>query len=523
MEARVVGLGLQDEHRREGARHPVAHGQIDDLLDDGGVGGRLRLPVEEAVDLGLRPGALHQRRLDGPELRRAGTGADRDARRTPGVRELGVDRALLAGHDTVERLRPPPRGALHRDGHARAGGEAEPLRQRRGVAGVRDVGHDPGVGQAGRHHAPERGVVAHAAERDGVEAVDARAAERERARDERVVLRRAGRGDAVGEQHDAGVAVGLRRAARPVERPPEVGGAERAAPLDPRDLVRTELAGRAVVHGLDGLIEAGDADGGGRAGLLHDAGNDSRQGRQLPVHAEGAGGARVDQDERPLQRLRRPGDLGTYAQEDEAAGGDPVAVAADRRDDDVLGHDALPVQRDERLLAVSARHGDVEPPELGQAAERELVGRARRDLLRVRDDELLGRAGRDGEHARGELAPRRLLEQRRVLLPVQEVLVGPARPLELDDLALLPRFADLHREAAHARPRRYREAEGPLQGAGLGVVEDEAHLREGERLVQDDSRREAREAKAGAVGRREGHARLGTHLAHPGLGDGDGR
>ena len=87
-------------------------------------------------------------------------------------------------------------------------------------------------------------------------------------------------------------------------------------------------------------------------------------------------------------------------------------------------------------------------------------------LLRVGQDELLAPARRDREHPRAELVARRLLEQRRVLAPVQELLVGAPRGLQLDHLALLPAPVDLHGEAADRGVGRQGHAELPLDAPG---------------------------------------------------------
>ena len=83
----------------------------------------------------------------------------------------------------------------------------------------------------------------------------------------------------------------------------------------------------------------------------------------------------------------------------------------------------------------------------------------------------LSRVRLDREHARGELVAGVLLEQRRVLLAVQEVLVDLLRAPALDDLALLQPAADAHREARDRRLLRQRDLEAPLAPARLGVVE----------------------------------------------------
>ena len=150
---------------------------------------------------------------------------------------------------------------------------------------------------------------------------------------------------------------------------------------------------------------------------------------------------------------------------------------------------------------LSDQRADRQVAEPGQPTQRQAVRLARaRQLLRVRDDQLLGRRRRDREDARGELVARLGLQQRRILPPVQEVLVGDARRLLLDDLALLPPVAHAHREAADGRARRQRDAEAPLARAVLRVAEDEVQLGERQRIVDHRLRRQGHQLQARAVG-----------------------
>ena len=130
--------------------------------------------------------------------------------------------------------------------------------------------------------------------------------------------------------------------------------------------------------------------------------------------------------------------------------------------------------------------------------------------------------GGDGKDARGELVAGSLLEERGVLLAMQEVLVGDARPLELHDLALLPVRAELHRETRHCGARREVDRERALEVSLRGVLEGESELGEGERRVHYAARAELEEAKPGPVARGEGDGRLGGSHGDEWGGSGDG-
>jgi len=133
---------------------------------------------------------------------------------------------------------------------------------------------------------------------------------------------------------------------------------------------------------------------------------------------------------------------------------------------------------------------DIERTELRKAAQRKHVGCAGLDRLRVGDHDLLDPVRGDREHARRELVAGALLHERGILLAVEEVLVGAARGLLLDHLALLPDAVHLHREAAQRSALRQRDAEGALEGPRLGVLEHEMHLGERQRVLDDGVRAE---------------------------------
>ena len=106
---------------------------------------------------------------------------------------------------------------------------------------------------------------------------------------------------------------------------------------------------------------------------------------------------------------------------------------------------------------------------------------------------------------------------------MEEVLVRLAGRRELDDLALLPRVADLHREALERRARRQRDAEAPLERARLGVVEREAELGERERSVDDRLRLQRGEPQAATVGGGQCERRLADRQSHAGRRGGGAR
>ncbi|PRP92337.1 hypothetical protein ENSA5_49680 [Enhygromyxa salina] len=92
---------------------------------------------------------------------------------------------------------------------------------------------------------------------------------------------------------------------------------------------------------------------------------------------------------------------------------------------------------------------------------------------------------------------------------MEEVLVGSARGLALDDLALLPARADLHRKARDRGVGRQVDLKAPLDRAGLGVVEDEVELGEGERLLNDRAPGQRDQPQARPVARGQAQRGLG--------------
>ena len=154
-------------------------------------------------------------------------------------------------------------------------------------------------------------------------------------------------------------------------------------------------------------------------------------------------------------------------------------------------------------------HVDVEAAELREPAQRQHVRSARLDRLRVGDHDLLDAVRGDREHARRELVACALLHERGILLAMEEVLVGTACGLLLDDLALLPDAVDLHREAAQRGPLGERDAERALEDPRFGVLEHEMHLGERQRVLDDGVRTQRLEAEAGAVRGGEADGDLG--------------
>ena len=172
-----------------------------------------------------------------------------------------------------------------------------------------------------------------------------------------------------------------------------------------------------------------------------------------------------------------------------------------------VGREVAPLEPRLGLAHVVDR-ADRQRPQARQPAQRQPVGLARaRQLLRVRDDDLLGRSRRDGEHPRRELVARLGLQQRRVLLVVQEVFVGDARRLLLDDLPFLPAIADPHREPADGRAGWQRDPEAPFTHPVLRVAEGQVQLGEGERVVDRRVGRQRHQLEPGAVRRGQADGR----------------
>jgi len=355
------------------------------------------------------------------------------------------------------------------------------------------------VGEPGAGDRRRGAVVADPAGQRDVDPIDAAARELPGQRAQRIGLRP--RGDhAVGHHHDPR----LRRVAgEPAQRLAEVRGAERPA-RDQRGLDAADLVGAAVVHRRRHLIERDHlhrqraAVGAGELvdQLTHRAG--------LGREAERARRAGVDQDRHRRRSCRRVGQLDPDPRRRQIAGRDRHRRADRRRVD----HDVAirrPVALAQRLLgdpagAAADLDAHVDALALREPAQRQRVV-PRRHLLRVADHQVLVGPGRDREHPRRELVALGLLEQRRILPAVQEVLVGAARELLLDHLGLEEPTAALHREPRHRGAGRQRDRERALADPRLGVVEVEVELGERQRALDHRPGVDPGQQQAAAIGR----------------------
>src|SRR4051794_27076098 len=93
--------------------------------------------------------------------------------------------------------------------------------------------------------------------------------------------------------------------------------------------------------------------------------------------------------------------------------------AARRQDEVARGQPARSRESIAQPLARAVRRRDVDRADGRQSAQRKRVA-ATRELLRIGENELLASARRDRKHARGELVPRSLLEERRILLAMEK-------------------------------------------------------------------------------------------------------
>ena len=288
-EAPVVGVGLEHEHRGERAHHAVLRGERDDLAAGGSCA--LGRRVDEALDLRLRPRALHQRAIARAEIGRERLRADRDLHRLRSL-ELRVDHDLVARLEAVERARPRPRRALdlHRD--AGAGGLAEAARER--IDAELRVEHDAVAIEDAADDGAEERVIADAAHGERIHALDAGLAQLLDLLLQLLAVGLAGGGDAVAHDHHALRFRAPRLLAGPPERLLEVGGAERAAREDGVDLLVAEAARLALVDRHDLLVEARHAH---RRLGVH-APEHPLEHARLVGQAQPARGARVDEHHR---------------------------------------------------------------------------------------------------------------------------------------------------------------------------------------------------------------------------------
>jgi hypothetical protein len=257
VEARVVGLALEDEQPGEIAEHAILRRQRDDLLLQrlaqvlvaGGGGLALMLdPRDARVD----PRALQEGLGYLDELHRLLAGArarQHDLERLR-RREVGVDEDLIARLHAVEPHRPHPVSARHGDLDVRDRRARQPPRQL--GDGRRPVEHHAILAETGGHDLLERGIVANAANADGVEADHLRRRERLHRRLQILAVGLAEGGDAVADKHDARhpLAAGDRgQCAR------QVGATQRAARLQALQLTGAEVLRRSLEDRLGVDVE----------------------------------------------------------------------------------------------------------------------------------------------------------------------------------------------------------------------------------------------------------------------------
>ena len=308
----------------------------------------------------------------------------------------------------------------------------------------------------------------------------------------------------------------------------EVGGPQRPAVGEAPQLGGAEIARRALEDRHHLLVEGGDPHRRRAAGAVAQAGDQLADPAHLGGVAEGARGARIDQHVETADLLRhrvdRGGDphhgevavaeagllAGPLLGDLEVAVGGPAALV--QLHHPAVAHLAAEVARRGALGgAVAEQHADVQLADLGQAEEGEDVGLVGpHQGVRVGDDQLLAAARRDREDAGRELVAGLLLEQRRVLPAVEEVLVGLAGALALHHLPLLPAAVGLEREPRQRRARRQGDAEAAFDHPVAGVLEGQVQLGEGERRGEDAVGRQGDQVEPGAV--RGGEADRGLRL-----------
>ncbi|HEY8377344.1 MAG TPA: hypothetical protein VIK91_12700 [Nannocystis sp.] len=419
--------------------------------------------------------------------------------------QVGVDEDGVALLDAVEALGPAPAAAGDGDAEVREGRAMQAVDELgdRDVAVEDDAGARAGVGGGELGHG---GEVAIAAEKDGVDAGDAGLSQGVDGVEEGAAGVTGG-GDAVAEEDEplAGLCAG---ADRP-ESVGEVGGAE-GLPAEDRLGVRAAESAGGAVEDLDGfLIEAPHAHREGGAVDLGEALDQGGELGDLGGEAGGLGGAGVEEDSDGARRVDGesvgagegdPGDREVAAAEADVGG------AAGLAEDDVVGAGdrggvgAVQFAHFARARGVGAEDLHVEDVELRQAGEREaVIGVRAGELLRIGEDELLVGAGGNGKDAGAKTLTGVVLEQGGILAAVEEILEDAAGFLALDDLALLPRFADLHGEARDRGARGELDLEGALDGAILRIDEGEVELGESERGVDPCAGLELDELQAGAV------------------------
>ena len=367
------------------------------------------------------------------------------------------------------------------------------------------------------HQAREHHVVADPADRHHIEPLDADPPQRRHPPPKLVGGDLARGRHPVGHQQHPRTAnfVGhLQRA----ERSFEIGSAERAASDDPLADDADRRAGLAGKQGNHILVESGDGDG--RIAVLAQLHQQPLHRGGLVAEAEGSRRAGVDQELQVVELLARCG-LGERddARDDQVFVAQPESAARDlmRQLEVGVGREVAPL---EPRVCFAVEYVDRQRPEARQAAQGQPVRlTCARQLLCIGDDDLFGRRRRNGEHPCRKLIARLRLQQRRVLLVMQEVLVSDARRLLLDDLSFLPAITNPHREAADRRPGRQRDPEAPLPHPVLRIAEGQVQLGESQRIVDGRVGRQGHQLEAGAVrgGQADGRRRRDDDAPRAGL------
>ena len=347
-----------------------------------------------------------------------------------------------------------------------------------------------------------------------------------------------GRGHAVGDEEDARILFVGQRLAEPTERASKIGGTERTALQEPLHVGGPETVRLSFIERHDLLVEGGDRDRRRAAGTGAQTGDQLVQAAHLGGIAQGARGARIEEDveagdlfRHALDRCRdthdgqiaiaQAGPLGAFGSvgrsilaDLEVAVRRPVPLV--QLDDAAVAHLAAEVARRSAGGRTAAeKDADVEPADLGQSMEGEDIGLVRpRHGVRIGDDDLLARPRRDREDAGRELVAGLLFEEGRVLAAVKEVFIGLAGALALHHLALLPAAGNLQSEAGEGGAGRQGDAEAAFHDLIPWVLEGQVQLGERERRLEDAVGLQGHQGEAGAVGGGEAD-RSGVTLRRP--------
>jgi hypothetical protein len=263
-EAHVVGLGLEHQQRGLARQHALRDRHRHDAIARGLARCRRGRRVAgglEPRDLGLRRRARDQRlagRLDGDGLGHAAELDRRGARRGLGApRDRRVDDHLVTGLGLRRGGRPHPVGAVDGDRQIAAHRQGHAPRQLVGTAGLGQLDHHAGAGQAARRQRAGAGAIMDGTDQRDIEATGAAGGQRLGLGGQRLVARAGGDHAIADQQH----ALGLGAGGQPVERVAQVRGAERLALSQGGQLGRAEVGGPAVEHRLHFLIERGHVEG----------------------------------------------------------------------------------------------------------------------------------------------------------------------------------------------------------------------------------------------------------------------